>query len=125
MWDFKNLDLTWAAAGYSGAIGSGNTTCGLLIGSSIAIGFRHGQGKECIPMKSPGLRDRATKEVNDLYRDFQNAFGDTVCRNLVSLDFSKPEEKKRYATQEVYKNTCFLFFEFVINRFIEMDKKGL
>ena len=35
LWDLPKEDYSWATAGYLGAILSGHTTCGVLIGSSI------------------------------------------------------------------------------------------
>jgi len=37
-------------------------------------------------------------------------------------DFSKPEDLKKYVEKEVYKEKCFVFFNFVMNRFMEIDK---
>ena len=125
IWEMPQGDYSWAAAGYSGAIGSGDTTCGLLIGTTIAIGLRHGQGKECIPMEDTDQRDKANADVNEFYRDFIAEFGKTHCKQLINLDLSIPEESKQYREQEVYKDTCFKFFKFVMKRFIERDKKGL
>lgn len=122
IWNLPRLDYTWASAGYSGAIRSGYTTCGLLIGCTTAIGLRHGQGKECIPTDEPETREKAIQEVNELYREFIGQFGNAVCRELIRCDLSKPEDQARYRDQEVYRDTCFKFFKFIMNRFIEKDK---
>ena len=125
IWEFPRIDYSWAAAGYQGAISSGDTTCGLLIGTAIAIGLRQGMGKECIPFEDKDERDNAIAEVGAFYRDFLAEFGNTQCRNLISLNMSVPEERKQYIEGQVYKDTCFKFFKFVMNRFIEQDKQGL
>ena len=125
IWELPQGDYSWAAAGYSGAIGSGDTTCGLLIGTTMAIGLRHGQGKSCIPIEDTDARDKANAEVNEFYRDFLSEFGTSHCKQLIGLDLGKPEEAKEYREKEIYKDTCFKFFKFVMNRFIERDKQGL
>jgi len=125
IWELPQGDYSWAAAGYSGAIGSGDTTCGLLIGTTIAIGLRHGQGKTSLPIDEADDRDKAIADVNEFYRDFMAEFGTAHCKQLISLDMSIPEEREQFREKEVYKDTCFKFFQFVMKRFIERDKQGL
>ncbi len=116
---------SWATSGYLGAISSGEATCGLLIGSSVAIGLRMGIGKEQFPLEDEKDRNKAIASVNDLYEDFLEAFKSTQCQRLTCCDFSKKEEIDRYMTEEVYKDKCFKFFDFVMDKFIEMEKKNI
>lgn len=123
IWGINQKEISWATSGYLGAINSGQTTCGLLIGSSIAIGLKTGQGKECLPLESMDERNIAVNAVNRLYHDFLKEFGSTECQMLTTCDFSKHEELTRYVEKEIYRECCFKFFNFVMNRFVEMDKK--
>jgi hypothetical protein len=122
IWDLNRKDYSWATAGYLGAIESGQTICGLLIGSSIAIGLRSGQKKNCLPLEDKKGRAGAVKAVKKLYEDFIEKFHSTECRKLTGCDFSNADDSIRYIEEEVYKNKCFVFFNFVMNRFIEMEK---
>ncbi|MCJ7772083.1 MAG: C-GCAxxG-C-C family protein [Desulfobacterales bacterium] len=122
IWDIDKQH-SWATAGYLGAINSGQTTCGLLISSSIAIGLRYGKGKNCTPMENEENRNKAVNEVNMLYNDFIHKFNCTICKDLTSCDFSKPEDLTKYMEKEVYKKKCFVFFKFVMNRFIDIEKQ--
>lgn len=122
IWKIQNKDYSWATSGYLGAIISGQTTCGLLIGSSVAIGLKVGQTKECLPLEDSKARDRAVEEVAKLYEDFQREFGSTECRALIGCDFSKVEDQKRYYETEVYKAKCYKFFEYVMSRFVKLEK---
>jgi len=106
-----------------GAISSGQTTCGLLIGSSIAIGLLCGQGKEGIPEEHESERNKAIHSVGELYKDFLKEFGSTYCRTLIHCDFSNPEDLNRYTQNKVWKNTCDVFLKFVMNKCIEMAEK--
>ena len=118
LWGFNRVDYSWATAGYLGAIESGCTTCGLLIGSSVALGLRFGQGKSTIPFEDKDGRDKAVKAVKEFYLDFLKEFNSTDCQTLTSCDFSKEEDAKRYMDEKIYKDKCFKYFNFVMNRFI-------
>lgn len=106
-----------------GAISSGQTTCGLLIGSSIAIGLLCGQGKEGIPEEHESERNKAIHDVGELYKGFIKEFGSTDCKTLSHCDFSNPEDLNRYTQNKGWKNTCDVFLKFVMNECIEMAEK--
>ena len=123
IWGLPLGEDSWATAGYLGAINSGDATCGLLVGSSVAIGLRSGKGKPCLPLEEKKERDRAIAGVNRLYTDFIEKFGSTHCQKLIQCDLSKTEDLDRYMKEEIYKHKCFNFFNFVMNSFIEMEKQ--
>ena len=123
MLDLPLKGYSWATAGYMGAISSGQTTCGLLIGGSIAIGLRCGQGKEGIPEEHEQERNKAIHAVYELYGDFLKEFGSTDCKTLSHCDFSNPEELNRYTQNKGWKNTCDIFLKFVVNKCIELAEK--
>ena len=106
-----------------GAISSGQTTCGLLIGSSMAIGLLCGQGKEGIPEEHESERNKAIYAVGKLYKDFIKEFGSTDCRTLINCDFSNQEDLNRYIQNKVWKNTCDVFLKFVMNKCMEIAEK--
>jgi len=103
-----------------GAISSGQATCGLLIGSGVAIGFRCAEGKEGIPEEHEAERNRAIDAVGKLYHGFLKEFGSTDCKRLIRCDFSKPEDVKRYTKGRVWKETCDVFLDFVMRKCIEL-----
>jgi len=123
MWDLPLKGYSWASGGYMGAISSGQTTCGLLIGSSIAIGLLCGQGKEGIPEEHESERNKAIHAVGELYKGFLKEFGSTDCKTLSHCDFSNPEDLNRYTQNKGWKNTCDVFIKFVMNECIEMAEK--
>ena len=123
MWDLPLKGYSWATAGYMGAISSGQTTCGLLIGSSIAIGLRCGQGKEGIPEEHEQERNKAIHAVRELYSDFLKEFGSTDCKTLSNCDFSNPEELNQYIQNKGWKNTCDIFLKFAVNKCSEFAEK--
>jgi hypothetical protein len=74
-------------------------------------------------MEDEEHRNLAVKEVNSLYKDFITKFNGTNCKELISCDFSKPEDLTKYMEKEIYKEKCFVFFNFIMNRFIEKEKQ--
>ena len=123
MWGLPLKGYSWASGGYMGAILSGQTTCGLLIGSSIAIGLRCGQGKEGIPEEHEGERNKTIHAVGELYSNFLKEFGSTDCKTLSHCDFSNQEDLDRYIQNKGWKNTCDVFLKYVMNKCIEMAEE--
>ncbi len=124
LWEISDNRLTWATAGYLGAIMSGEITCGLLIGSTAAIGFKCGLGKKSTPEDHPSDRGTAVEAVGELYRSFLDEFGSTTCKTLSNVDFSDGEQLADYLVNQRWKNTCDRFLEFIIRKCLEMHKKG-
>ncbi len=125
LWNLSKEGYPWATAGYGGAILSGQTTCGLLIGSSIAIGLRCGQGKKEIPEEHESERGKAILLINDLYNDFLKEFGSTECKTLnEGTDFSNPDETADWAINKKYKQTCDVFLKFVFEKCVKMAEEG-
>ena len=100
LWNIQNPEFSWATAGYLGAIMSGETTCGLLIGSSIAIGIKCGLGKGSIPEDYPKEREVAIELVFELYKEFKEKFGSTSCRALSSTDFSDGDQLQEFIMEK-------------------------
>ena len=107
-----------------GAIATGQTTCGLLIGSSAAIGLRCGAGKKGVPEEHPSDRERAIVGVARLYRDFLKEFGSTNCRALSGCDYADPEDIERHRSSEGWKKTCDVFLKFIMTRSAAMAREG-
>ncbi len=124
MWNLPKDPCSWATAGYMGAILTGQTTCGLLIGCSVAIGLQCGQGKAGVPEEHAPERERAIEAVESLYRDFLKRFGSTDCRTLSGCDYSDPEDLARHVQCEGWKDTCDIFLKFVMTRCVEMEQEG-
>ncbi|MBW2558145.1 MAG: C_GCAxxG_C_C family protein [Deltaproteobacteria bacterium] len=124
MWDLPKEPCSWATAGYMGAISTGQTTCGLLIGCSIALGLQCGNGKAGVPEEHASDRDTAIEAVESLYRDFLKRFGSTDCRTLSVCDYSNSEDIARRVQNEEWKDTCDIFLKFVMTKCIEMAQEN-
>ena len=106
----------WATVGYSGAIDSGRTICGILFGASIYLGFLNGIDSTAVPEPKDERRLKAIKSVNDLFRGFIDQFGDSDCKTLTGCDWSKKEDTKRYFKDKVYNDVCYPQFEYVLEK---------
>ncbi|MHA1907175.1 MAG: C-GCAxxG-C-C family (seleno)protein [Candidatus Thorarchaeota archaeon] len=124
LWNIDRPDFTWATAGYLGAILSGETTCGLLIGSSVAIGFRCGRGLDSIPEEHPEERGNAIEAVTALYAEFQENFGSTACKTLSKVDFSDGDQLGEYIMEKKWKSTCDIFLGHAIKYLMTMVEDG-
>ncbi|MFX0086159.1 MAG: C-GCAxxG-C-C family (seleno)protein [Candidatus Hodarchaeota archaeon] len=120
LWKISHHEYSWATAGYLGAILSGKTTCGLLIGSSVALSLFCGIGKEGIPENHENERNKAIQYVSDLYSNFIKEFGSTQCKTLSKVDFSKGEEISDYIMNKKWKTTCDIYLGFVIRKCSEL-----
>ena len=113
-------ELSWATGGYTGAIASGQTTCGLLIGSAIALGLACGKGKTGSPEENKIERENAIGLVNKLYSDFIGKFqGTTQCNTLLEFDFSA-EGPSRYFEEKIYEKKCDVFLDFIMNHCMDL-----
>jgi C_GCAxxG_C_C family probable redox protein len=124
LWDIQNPEMSWATAGYLGAIMSGETTCGLLIGSSIAAGLKFGLGKESIPEDYPEERGNVIEIVSELYNDFKEKFGSTTCKTLSTVDFSDGDQLGEYIVEKKWKSTCDIFLDYTIRKLYTMSEAG-
>lgn len=124
LWDLSVETFSWATAGYLGAIGSGKTTCGLLIGSSIGIGFRCGQEMKGIPEQNEFAREKAIQATNELYNEFFEKFGSTDCKTLNKVDFQKGEEITEWMIQKGWKQTCDVFLNFTMRKCLSLVEEG-
>ena len=114
LWGIPKKDLTWATAGYGGAIQSGKSTCGILIGTGCALSFLSGRNLEGTPEEHPEVRAKAVKMVNKFYRKFLREFGDTQCKKLCGHDFSDPQDVLNYMNSKKWKTTCDVYLKFIM-----------
>ena len=123
-WNISELKESWATAGYQGAIQSGNTTCGLLIGSSIAIGLKIGHGQDKIPDDNEKVRKMAIEEVKKLYKAFLHEFGCTECKKMQGYDFSSSVSTLKFIANKAWKTTCDKGLKFIFDYMKTLTEKG-
>ena len=73
-------------------------------------------GSTDAPELMDAKRLKAINSVNELFNGFINRFAETDCTTLTGCDWSKKDDVKRYFKDEIYKDTCFRQFEYVVEK---------
>jgi len=126
MWEtsgFDNEDLLWAGFGlYGGIAGKQQASCGAVTASAVYLGLRHrlSLSDKAAVIKAKGIIER---EAAGLVTDFIRRFGSPTCFDLVKMDLSDPEIRKRYVDLNITKETCDRFVSFVIEKIYELEEK--
>ncbi len=126
MWeadDLGNEDILWASMAFQGGIGGHQqATCGAISASTVCLGLRH----RC-PMteeeRAQQARLAARRDASELARDFNEKFGDIICRNLVEVDFSDPEAARRFRESSRWEEKCLNYVQFVIEKLYELNER--
>jgi hypothetical protein len=108
-------------AGYEGAIASGNTTCGFLIGAVAFIGFYHGRDADDMPVIDNEKRRQAIRSVKNLFLGFVDRFGQTDCQILTGCDWRKKEDARRYYHEKIYLRVCMPQMEYVMRYLLQSN----
>lgn len=104
-----------------GAIETGKTICGFLFGGSVYLGYLNGMNATEVPEVKDEKRKQAITSVRDLFQGFIERFGHTDCQTLTSCDWSRKEDVRRYYKEQIYKDTCYHQFEYVLANCLEKN----
>ncbi|MDD5288167.1 MAG: Uxx-star family glutaredoxin-like (seleno)protein [Dehalococcoidales bacterium] len=125
MWEAYGLDdegILWAGIAFNGGIGGQNSApCGAISAATIALGLRH----RC-PMddkqKTKQERLNAREDASQLVKNFIEKFGSIICRDLLKLDFTKPEQLRYFQESGISKEKCDKYVQFVLEKLFELDE---
>lgn len=112
----------WAAAGYMGAIGTGQTICGALFGGAVFLGYLQGKDATRAPAIEDIERKRAIETVRELFQRFIERFGSSDCRVLTGCDWSKKKDRERYYSEKIYREKCYGYLENVLECCLQQVK---
>ena len=126
MWEayeLGNEDMLWAGTTFMGGIGGQQQApCGVVSASAVCLGLRH----RCSLVekdRAEQARLRIRREASELVRSFTEKFGTIICRDLIGLDFSKPEEYRQFQESDIWKEKCDNYVQFVIEKLYELDER--
>ena len=83
------------------------------------MGYLHGTGETLAPDVKDARRAKAITSVRSLFRGFIERFGDNECLSLTGCDWSNRRDILRFFKEEVYKGTCFHYFNYVLNECLD------
>lgn len=126
MWEayeLGNEDFLWSCIAFTGGIaGQQQAPCGAISASVVCLGLHH-RCSLADKQRAKQSRLDARQDANKLVGAFTEKFGSIICRDLVGLDFSKPEEYRQFQELNIAKEKCDKFVQFVIEKLYEFDEK--
>jgi len=82
-----------AATGFGGGVGARGSLCGLISGSVLAIGLKHGRGRK----DEMSVAMNTYLRCSELMDWFEKEFGSYMCSDLTGgVDFRDPEQLSEY-----------------------------
>jgi len=103
-WKCRNELIPKVATAFGGGMGRCGSVCGALTGGLMAIGIKYGTNEP-----SPEKRSRAYKLAEELYHRFEKQNGTVMCRELIGLDLSDAEQRKKAQEEHVFGKKCTVF----------------
>lgn len=83
-----------AATGFGGGIGARGSLCGIISGSVMAIGLKHGRGKN----DNSDVAVSAYIKCSELMGWFKKEYGSLMCSDLTGgVDFSDPKQLEEFS----------------------------
>ena len=126
MWEaygLQNEDILWTCIAFNGGIaGQQSAPCGAISAATVCIGLRNHCPLTDKPRAKQGRLD-AREDASRLVRSFTDRFGAITCRELIGIDFSKPEAYRAFLESGLSQNKCLKYVEFVIEKLYEIDSK--
>ena len=126
MWEayeLGNEDFLWSCIAFNGGIaGQQQAPCGAISAAAVCLGL-HYRCPLTDKQRAKQSRLEARQDADKLVRDFTEKFGSIICRDLLGLDFSRPEEYLKFQESDISKEKCDKFVQFVIEKLYELDEK--
>jgi glutaredoxin len=88
----------------------------------VCLGLRY----RCSPaekQKAKQARLDARQDASELVSSFNEKFGTIICRDLIGLDFSKPEVYRQFLESGIWQEKCNNYAQFVIEKLYELDER--
>ena len=94
----RNDDVLRAATGFGGGIGNQSDVCGALAGGVIALGQKF--GRSGLGEEEAEKKERTYLLCAQYLKQFQTRNRSRYCRDILGVDISDPDIRKRYWTEE-------------------------
>jgi len=127
MWEameMGNEDFLWAGIAFMGGIGGDQQApCGAVSSAAIFLGLQN-RCPSTHKQKAKQGRNVARRDAGEYIRSFREKFGRIACGDLVGMDFSEPEEYRKFLESGLWKNTCEKYVGFTIEKLYELDERN-
>jgi len=108
-WKCKGELIPKVATAFGGGMALCGSACGALTGGLMAIGIKYGTNEP-----SSEKAARAYELGETFYRRFEKQNGSVMCRELIGLDLSDIEQRKKAREEHVFGKKCPAFVKSAI-----------
>lgn len=116
-WNVKNELVPKVATAFGGGMGRCGSVCGALTGGLMAIGLKYGTNDP-----SAEKRSKAYELAGAFYRQFEKQNGSVLCRELIRLDLSDAEQRKKAQEEDVFEIKCNVFVKKAVEILAALDR---
>jgi C_GCAxxG_C_C family probable redox protein len=93
------------AGAFGGGMARMGETCGVVTGSMMTIGLKHGKTKA----SDDEAKERTYRLVIEFVNKFKARHGSIVCRELLDCDMSTPEGLQEFKNKNLLETHCAKF----------------
>lgn len=117
-WKCENQLIPRVAYAFGGGMGACGSVCGAVTGALMAIGIKCGPDE---PVgHSMEKLPRAYKLAETFYRRFEKQNGNVMCRELIGLDLSNAEQRKKAWKNRSVFEKCPVFVKSAVEILIAL-----
>jgi C_GCAxxG_C_C family probable redox protein len=95
------------AGAFGGGMARMGETCGVVTGSMMAIGLKHGK----IKAADDEEKEKTYRLVNEFVKAFKRKHGSIVCRELLDCDMSTQEGLQDFKDRKLIETHCARFIK--------------
>ena len=105
-WKCKDELIPKIATTFGGGMAKCGSACGALTGGLMALGIKYGTNE---PSSEKAAHAYELAEI--FYRRFEKQNGSTICRELLGVDLSDTEQRKRAREEGLFNEKCPAFIK--------------
>jgi C_GCAxxG_C_C family probable redox protein len=101
-YNMKENDAFLVSSAFGGGIGRFGKIYGALSGALMVVGLKYGAGSE----STPEVKDKLYEMARKVYNEFERINGSAICNELLGVDMSIPEQRKKAGDMGFFKTKC-------------------
>jgi len=110
----------WAAINFMGGVGGYQMApCGGLTGTVAALGMMFGKDADTRE-QAKEARMKARAASRQVFEEFQQEFGATVCLELSQRDFNEPGAFQRFANEGGFEQKCNRYVVWLMKKVLQI-----